>query len=91
MTEELNERIDVIEEVDDFEYTNYKASMIMEAIDLLPDGCKTVLSLYLFEGYDHKEISQILSISESASKAQFCKAKARIRNQLENRNMQQYV
>ncbi len=91
MTEELNERIDVIEEVDDFEYTNYKSSRIMDAIDLLPDGCKTVLSLYLFEGYDHKEISQILSISESASKAQFCKAKARIREQLENRNMQQYV
>lgn len=91
LTEELNEKVDVIEEVDDFEYTNHKASRIMDAIDLLPDGCKTVLSLYLFEGYDHKEISQILSISESASKAQFCKAKARIREQLENRNMQQYV
>jgi len=49
-----------------------------------------VLSLYLFEGYDHKEISEILQISESASKAQYCKAKARIRNILTEQK-QHYV
>lgn len=91
MTTELQENHDVvIEDDDDFEYRDYKASQVMQAVDSLPDGCKTVLSLYLFEGYDHKEIGQILSISESASKAQYCKAKAKIRNQLTDK-LQQYV
>ncbi|MFY0599204.1 MAG: sigma-70 family RNA polymerase sigma factor [Cyclobacteriaceae bacterium] len=88
LTSELDENLDMEEEVDDFEYTEYKASQVMELVENLPDGCKTVLNLYLFEGYDHKEIGQILSISESASKAQYCKAKARIRNMLEARQQQ---
>ena len=89
LTTELNESYDVIaDEDDDFEYNKYQAGKIMEAVDTLPDGCRTVLSLYLFEGYDHKEIGHILAISESASKAQYCKAKARIRTKLkeERRN-----
>ena len=91
MTVELKEGWDTMEEDDsDFDYHKYKAELIMSAVDKLPDGCRTVLTLYLFEGYDHKEISQILSISESASKAQYCKAKARIRNELISK-AQQYV
>ncbi len=76
------------EEVDDFDYAGYEASRVMGAIDNLPNGCRTVLNLYLFEGYDHKEIAEILSISESASKAQYCKAKAKIRNQLDQKKAQ---
>ncbi|WP_420576913.1 RNA polymerase sigma factor [Ekhidna sp.] len=79
-TAQLEENADFVEEEeDDFEYTQFQAAQIMQVIDLLPDGCKTVLNLYLFEGYDHKEIGEILGVSESASKAQYCKAKARIR------------
>lgn len=79
-TTELEENVDVIEEDhDDFEYNQYRAGQIMEAIDCLPNGARTVLNLYLFEGYDHKEIGQILGVTESASKAQYSKAKARIR------------
>ena len=85
LSAELDENIEVIDEEDDFEYTEYKAAQILEAVEQLPDGCKTVLNLYLFEGYDHKEIGQILKITESASKAQYCKAKGRIRNILDNK------
>jgi len=88
-TSELEESHDFIEEVeDDFEYTKFQASQIMMAIDELPEGCKTVLNLYLFEGYDHKEIGEILDITESASKAQYSKAKARIRKILEEERSQ---
>jgi RNA polymerase sigma-70 factor (ECF subfamily) len=91
ITTELQDGFEMKEEEDDdFDYAKYRSNQIMEAVDLLPPGCRTVLSLYLFDGYDHKEIAQVLSISESASKAQYCKAKARIRNQL-NENVQQYV
>jgi len=90
-TTELNDGVDwEEEEVDDFEYSKFQSRAIMEAVDLLPDGCKTVLNLYLFEGYDHKEIGQILGVTESASKAQYCKAKSRIRKMLEE-NKHQYA
>lgn len=90
-TTELEENAEIIEsEGDDFEYSRFKANQIMEAIDQLPHGAKTVLNLYLFEGYDHKEISQILGVSESASKAQYSKAKAKIRRIL-NEERSQYA
>jgi len=63
--------------------TKKGAAKIMNALDNISEGCRTVFNLYLFEGYDHKEIGQILSISESASKAQYSKAKSKIRNLLE--------
>jgi RNA polymerase sigma-70 factor (ECF subfamily) len=88
-TSELEENYDLQEEeVDDFEYNQYRANQILEAIDYLPHGAKTVLNLYLFEGYDHKEIGEILGVTESASKAQYCKAKARIRKLLEEEQHQ---
>ena len=64
--------------------TKKGAMQIMNALDMISEGCRTVFNLYLFEGYDHKEIGQILSISESASKAQYSKAKSKIRYLLEN-------
>jgi len=45
------------------------------AIQQLPDGSRTVLSLYLLEGYRHKEIASILGITESTSKSQYHRAK----------------
>ena len=64
----------------------YEAQKVLEAIDKISEGCKTVLNLYLFEGYDHKEISQILNISESASKSQYSKARAKVRKIIAEEN-----
>lgn len=55
---------------------------IKSGIELLPDGYRIVFSLYLLEGYDHKEISQILGITESTSKSQYNRAKAKLRKLL---------
>jgi len=52
---------------------------VKQAIKQLPDGFRVVLSLYLLEGYDHREISQILSISESTSKTQYHRAKIKLK------------
>ena len=51
---------------------------ITKAMDKLPEGGRIIFSLYLLEGYDHGEIAQILSITESTSKSQFMRAKRRI-------------
>jgi RNA polymerase sigma-70 factor (ECF subfamily) len=55
---------------------------IKSSIELLPDGYRVVFSLYLLEGYDHKEIGEILGISESTSKSQYNRAKAKLRKLL---------
>ena len=52
---------------------------IARAVERLPDGYRVVFSLYLLEGYDHTEISQILGISESTSKTQYLRAKEKLK------------
>jgi len=51
---------------------------VTKAMEKLPEGGRMIFSLFLFEGYDHGEIAQILSISESTSKSQFLRAKRRV-------------
>jgi RNA polymerase sigma factor (sigma-70 family) len=45
------------------------------AIKQLPSGARTILTLYLLEGYTHKEIAEMIGINESTSKTQFHRAK----------------
>lgn len=52
-------------------------------VQSLPDGYRIVFSLYVMEGYKHKEIAEMLSISENTSKSQLMKAKNMLRNKLE--------
>ncbi|MGD0753534.1 MAG: RNA polymerase sigma factor [Bacteroidales bacterium] len=58
----------------------YETETIFKSIEMLPDGYRIILTLYLLEGYDHTEISQILGISESTSKSQYSRAKEKLRN-----------
>jgi RNA polymerase sigma-70 factor (ECF subfamily) len=55
-----------------------KAEEIRDEIKKLPDGYRIVLSLYLIEGYDHDEISEILNISSSTSRSQCARAKQKL-------------
>jgi RNA polymerase sigma-70 factor (ECF subfamily) len=52
---------------------------IRKAMEQLPKGSRMIFSLYLLEGYDHQEISEILDISESNSKTQYMRARQRIK------------
>ena len=60
----------------------YDTGKIFRGIEKLPDGYRIILTLYLLEGYDHSEISQILGIAESTSKSQYSRAKEKLRNLL---------
>jgi len=53
-----------------------QAKQVVECIRLLPIGYKTVLNLYAIEGYNHKEIAEMLDIEESTSRSQYTRAKA---------------
>ncbi len=63
------------EEEDNIQYT---VTGVTKAMEKLPEGSRMIFSLYLFEGYDHGEIAQILNITESTSKSQFMRAKRRV-------------
>jgi RNA polymerase sigma factor (sigma-70 family) len=53
---------------------------VRKALGQLPDGYRVVFSLYMFEGYDHKEIGQILGVTEATSKSQYSRAKRKLRD-----------
>lgn len=58
---------------------------ILRTSRTLSEGYRTVFNLYAVEGYSHKEIAQQLGITESTSKSQFSRAKAILRNMLQNK------
>ncbi|PID95081.1 MAG: RNA polymerase subunit sigma-70 [Bacteroidetes bacterium] len=53
---------------------------LMKMIQALPTGYRTVFNLYIFEGYSHKEIAEMLQISENTSKSQLSKARKNLQN-----------
>jgi RNA polymerase sigma factor (sigma-70 family) len=52
-----------------------KHADIMKMIQELSDGYRTVFNLYVIEGYSHKEIGDMLGISEGTSKSQLARAR----------------
>jgi RNA polymerase sigma-70 factor (ECF subfamily) len=67
------------EDLTDEQETGLSADRVKKALTELPKGSRMIFSLYLLEGYDHQEISEILNISESNSKTQYMRAKQRIK------------
>jgi RNA polymerase sigma-70 factor (ECF subfamily) len=65
-----------------------KAEEVRSAIQLLPEGYRLVISLYLIEGYDHEEIGQILKINEGTSRTQFLRAKRKLIDILKEKGVQ---
>jgi RNA polymerase sigma-70 factor (ECF subfamily) len=81
-----NEEFDVPAEEPEQEYRpELQVETVRNAIMQLPDGYRSVLSMYLLEGYDHQEIAEIMGITESTSKSQLNRAKAKLRELLINK------
>jgi RNA polymerase sigma-70 factor (ECF subfamily) len=55
--------------------SGFHLSELMMFVQSLPDGCRVVFNMFAIEGYSHKEISEILSISEGTSKSQYSRAR----------------
>jgi RNA polymerase sigma-70 factor (ECF subfamily) len=51
---------------------------VKSGIEKLPDGYKQIINLYLLEGFDHNEISDVLGITTSTSKSQYHRAKKKL-------------
>lgn len=85
------QELDVLSADDELDFNSDDESQIIdlikEGINDLSEGYRIVLSLYLLEGYDHVEISEILKISESTSKTQYLRAKNKLKEWLLKRNV----
>lgn len=55
---------------------------VMKLLDYLPEGCRLVFTLYVIEGYKHKEIAESLGITEGTSKSQLNLAKTKLKEML---------
>ncbi|CAL2065555.1 sigma-70 family RNA polymerase sigma factor [Tenacibaculum sp. 190524A05c] len=69
-------------EVDD----EVTSEMVINTINQLKDKYRLVLTLYLIEGYDHSEISQILGITEVTSRTHLMRGKKLVKEQLKIKN-----
>jgi len=59
---------------------------LTELIQELPIKSRTVFNLYVVEGYSHREISEIMGISEGTSKSQLFDAKQKLKKKLNTLN-----
>ena len=87
--EELNEKIPD-EDTPVLDLSEIQLEQFKKTVRQLPDGYRVVLSLYLLEGYDHDEISQILGISNVASRTQYMRAKNKLRQLLQKEELFEY-
>lgn len=58
------------------------ADELMNLVQGLPHGFRTVFNLYAIEGFSHKEIGEMLDITESTSRSQFTRAKQLLQRQI---------
>lgn len=56
---------------------------LLNLINDMPVGYRTVFNLFAIEGYSHKEIAEELEISENTSKSQYSRARAYLQQKLE--------
>ncbi len=72
---------------DDWEVAeDIRLEEVKEAIEQLPEKYRFVVQLYLVEGYDHSEISEILDISETASRTRLLRGKGQLKERLKSKS-----
>ena len=75
---------DILEEtIEVEETTNHSLDELLKIIQELPDQYRLVFNLYQLDGYSHKEIADLLNISEGTSKSNYHRAKLLLREKIE--------
>ena len=71
--------------------SNLGEKELLALIQKLPDGYRMVFNLYVIEGYSHKEIGELLDITESTSRSQLAKSRKWMQNELEKLKINNHV
>lgn len=80
---ELDDNVELSEtESENNNETDFSIDDIIKAIEELPQGYRVVFNLYMFEDYSHRQIADMLEISESTAKTQLFKAKRKLKELL---------
>jgi len=74
-----NEHLEHVDNSSESADPSYTVELVRAAHAQLSDGYRTILSLYIYEGYTHREIGDILGISEQTSKSQYHRAKKQLK------------
>ena len=94
-TDELSDsNLKVIDEgfEDDWKVENHiTVNQVKDALEALPEKYAIILKLYLIEGYDHEEISEILNIKENNSRIQLYRGKKYLQKQLKQLNNERFA
>ncbi|MBT8294545.1 MAG: RNA polymerase sigma factor [Eudoraea sp.] len=84
--QELNENsIHIVEDNDWSVEDGISIEEVKEAINKLSEKYRLVVQLYLMEGYDHKEISQILKLTETTCRTRLLRGKGHLKALLKER------
>jgi len=74
---------EVDEEVED---NNVPLDFLLKIIQELPDRYRLVFSMYVMDGYSHKEVADMLGISDGTSKSNLARARAILKTKIEEYN-----
>ena len=72
------------ESVDSEILSDLTAEELLRLVHELPEGYRVVFNLYVVEGYQHKEIAEMLNVSESTSKTQLLKARKALQEKIKS-------
>jgi RNA polymerase sigma factor (sigma-70 family) len=62
-------------EAETISLSDFNVKDLLKMIQSLPDGCRVIFNMYAIEGYTHKEIGEMLGVSEGTSKSQYARAR----------------
>ncbi|AFL80828.1 RNA polymerase sigma factor, sigma-70 family [Aequorivita sublithincola DSM 14238] len=63
---------------------------LLKIVQELPDRYRLVFSMYVMDGYQHKEIAEMLGISDGTSKSNLARARMILKNKIEDYNAKNY-
>jgi RNA polymerase sigma-70 factor (ECF subfamily) len=73
-------------EDDELEDQDIPLDFLLKIIQELPDRYRLVFSMYVMDGYSHKEIADLLGISDGTSKSNLARARGILKNKIEDYN-----
>ncbi|MEM0517673.1 MULTISPECIES: RNA polymerase sigma factor [Aequorivita] len=74
----------------DIESEEIPLEFLLKIVQELPDRYRLVFSMYVMDGYQHKEIAEMLGISDGTSKSNLARARAILKNKIEHYNAKNY-
>ena len=84
---EVNQEPEFTSSLVPYEFTDMETADLLEMIQQLSVGYRTVFNLYAIEGYSHPEIADLLGISENTSKSQLSRARAILKQKVADQNL----